>query len=349
MTQLIDSDDPVLGFVVPQIRELAAHVELVVIANEVRCAPDDLGADVISLGKERSARTTVRGARYVSMIGREIMRRRPAAIVAHMCPIYLVLAAPLARLSGVPTMLWYVHPANTLRLRTAERLADAIITAFPGSYPRSGPKVRPIGHAIDTDAFAWSPIRSRQPGSIRLLALGRTSPVKGYDLMIRAVATAREAGVDAELRIVGPSVTPLELHHREQLQVLAERRVPGAVRFESGVSPADVPELLRQSDVVLNATESGSADKVVFEAMAAGRPVLVCSSSFDPLLGEAWTSLSFPRHDVLVLAHRICELASTATASLEGIGLALRQRVQEEHSLRHWATSVERLATELSA
>jgi glycosyltransferase involved in cell wall biosynthesis len=349
VTQMIDADDPVMGFVVPQVRRLAAHVDVLVIANEVRSVPDDLGATVISLGKERGRNQGSRGSRFVSAIGRELHRDRPLAILAHMCPIYLCLAAPLAKTYRVPLILWFAHPADTLRLRVAERCADAVLTTFPASYPRPGPKVEPIGQAIDTDAFAWSPLRPRQPGSLHLLALGRTSPVKGYDVMIRALAGAKQAGVHAELRIVGPSGTAAERRHRVELRALADECAPGSVRFDDGVGRAEVAALLREADVVLNATAPGSADKVVLEAMAVGRPVLASSPSFEPLLANAPLPMSFPDRDAEALADRIATMASTPTDEIERVGQMLRKRIEDEHSIEHSATNVLRVATELSA
>ena len=81
-------------------------------------------------------------------------------------------------------------------LRLAERLADVVVTAFPGSYPRRGPKVVPIGHAIDTEHIPAVPVTCTAGDALRLLALGRTSPVKRYDLLIDATARAWRAGAD---------------------------------------------------------------------------------------------------------------------------------------------------------
>src|SRR4051812_47919361 len=65
VTQLVDPDDPVLGFVVAQIEALATRCErLVVIANEVRVDHDALPCRVISLGKEHGAHRLLRGLRY---------------------------------------------------------------------------------------------------------------------------------------------------------------------------------------------------------------------------------------------------------------------------------------------
>ena len=50
----------------------------------------------------------------------------------------------------------------------------------------------------------------------------------------------------------------------------------GGIRLDDGVPRGEVPALLRDADVLVNATEDRSADKVVFEAMASVGP---CSSA----------------------------------------------------------------------
>lgn len=117
-------------------------------------------------------------------------------------------------------MLWYVHPNNTVSLRVAETLADAVLTALSNSFPGSGPRVRVIAHAIDTHRFAGPPLR-RHGGTLKLLALGRTSPMKGYPLMVEAVARARSSGTDVKLTVVGPSQTPSQEQHRQELRRLS--------------------------------------------------------------------------------------------------------------------------------
>ena len=87
VTQLIDPDDPDLGFVVPQIRVLANRVDhLTVIANEVRSIPTDVAAEFISLEKERGSSRLRRGARYEAVLARSTRGRAPTAVLAHMCP-----------------------------------------------------------------------------------------------------------------------------------------------------------------------------------------------------------------------------------------------------------------------
>jgi glycosyltransferase involved in cell wall biosynthesis len=346
VTQLIDPDDPVLGFVVPQIRVLTERFDVVVIANEVRRVPSDLSAEVVSLGKEHGAGQVARGARYARAVG-AATRRHPAGLLAHMCPVYLTLAAPVTKIGSVPSMLWFVHPADSRLLRATERLSDAVLTATAGSYPRNGPKVHAIGHAIDTGSIVPTPIR-RDPGTpLRLLALGRTSPVKGYAGLIRGVAAARHADIDVTLRIVGPSITGAERAHRAELVDLADTLAPGAITVEPGIPREQITEVFDDIHVLVNATESGSADKVVFEAMAAARPVLVASRAFDGLFDPAECALSYDPGDDGAIVERLRELAGVPEASLESIGTSLRRTVERQHSLGHWADQVARVLSEI--
>jgi glycosyltransferase involved in cell wall biosynthesis len=229
-------------------------------------------------------------------------------------------------------------------LRVAERLADVVVTALPGSYPRRAAKVVPIGHAIDTDGMQQIAIHRRPDEPLRLLALGRTSPVKGYRVMIRAAACARDAGADVQLRIVGPSVTSTEAQHRRELEQLVESS-DTPVLIDGAVARGEVAQVLTDAHALVNTTERGSADKVVFEAMAAGRPVLVTSEAFSPLVADLPLALLSPPNDADALAAGITALATAPAAVLDAVGTELRRRVERDHSLRHWAQALRNLLT----
>jgi len=341
VTQLLDPDDELLGFVPNYLRPLACRVDrLVVIANEVRAIPCDLDAEVVSLGKERGLSRARRTLRYETALARVLSRPGRTALVAHMCPIYLTLAAPLALATGSRTLLWYAHSADTRSLRLAESLADAVLTTAPGSYHRSNEKIRPIGQGIDVTQFSYSSPITRS-STLRLLAVGRTSPDKRLPTVVRACSLARSRGVDVQLRIVGPSLLPKEQEHRTELEDLVRRLgLEPVVTIEPGVPYETMPSLLRQATAVVSAAKDGSADKTIFEAAACGRLVLAASSAFEPLLRGIPIRLNFAADDADELADRMTELARAPTSRLELIGKELRERVKREHSSDHWAAEV---------
>src|SRR5207249_10396736 len=94
LTQKLDPGDPVLGATVPMARALAARVdELVVLCDSAVAGALPATARV----REFAASTQVeRGVRFEAALARELLPR-PVAVVAHMVPLYAVLAAPLVR------------------------------------------------------------------------------------------------------------------------------------------------------------------------------------------------------------------------------------------------------------
>jgi glycosyltransferase involved in cell wall biosynthesis len=340
VTQLVDPDDPVLGFVVGWVRALAARCErLWVIANEVRAVPKDLEAEVISLGKESGKSKVSRGLRYEASLVRLIRTRSADTLVAHMCPVYLNLAAPAAKAGRVRTLLWFAHPAHRPSLRVAGRLADVVISSLPGAFPGSNGRVRYIGQGIDTKRLSLATFPSESP-PLRLLMLNRLSPVKGIPVALDAVARVIQEGVDVSLRIVGPATTRMEREHRLDLvDRIAALGIQHAVSLEEGVSPARVPEVIAGSHAVINATSRGSGDKTALEAMAVGRPVIASNPVFAPLVAGLPLKLMFEEGNAEDLAESIMALASDPTAWVPA-GRELRRRVEENHSLDHWADQV---------
>jgi glycosyltransferase involved in cell wall biosynthesis len=340
VTQVMDPDDPVLGPVAGMVRALNERFErVVVIANEMRRAPE--GIEVVSLGKERGRGTVARGSAYERALARLLHRDRPDALLAHMCPVYLTAAWPQTKLARVPTMLWFAHPRDSLALRTAERLSDVILTSMPASYPRPGGKVLVIGQAVDLDRFTPSPPVRRAAGELRLLALGRTSDSKRYDLAIEGVASARAAGADVRLRVVGPATNTHEGRERSRLAERIDALHMGEfVTLQDGVPASQVPDLLAGADALLSTTVDGSGDKAVFEAMAVGRPVVTSNPVFEDLLSGLPLELAFPTGDVEALGSRLAALARSEPAAIAETGTVLAARVAERHSRAHWADAV---------
>lgn len=317
ITQKIDPEHPLLGAAVPKIRALAERVdEVVVLAGEAvdGALPDNCRVRLFGAGSRFE-----RGRLFTTALNRELSPR-PVAVLSHMVPLYAILAAPLTRPRHVPLILWFTHWKVTRRLKLAERLATAVVTVDRRSFPLDSRKVVPIGHGIDMNAFRCV---DRQPGErLRVLALGRTSPAKGLETIVRA---AELAGVDLELR--GPSLTDEERAERARLGELG-------IRIEEPLPHGAVGELLGRKDVLVNNMREGSLDKVVYEAAATCMPVLASNAGFDDVLPP---ELRFRRDDADGLAEKLRALAG---ADRNEIGRGLRATVEERHSVEHWADEV---------
>jgi glycosyltransferase involved in cell wall biosynthesis len=332
VTQEVDPASPVLGATVPKLCALAERVdELVVLADSA--VGDVLPANtrVRLFAADSKAR---RGTRFEAALGAELSQRpRPAAVLAHMCPIYAVLAAPVARPLGTRVLLWFTHWRASRLLRLAERVSTTIVSVDRRSFPLESDKLVPIGHGIDLHDFEC--VERRRSGGIRLVALGRTSPAKGLRTVIEAVAQAP----DVRLAVHGPSLTDEERRHREELvSLVAELGLGQRVRIGEAVPHGEVPALLADADALVNNMRAGAPDKVVYEAAAACLPALASNPVFDGFLPE---ELRFPRDDREALAVRIRGLESL---DLPALGRQLRERVTREHSVESWADGIVALA-----
>jgi glycosyltransferase involved in cell wall biosynthesis len=150
------------------------------------------------------------------------------------------------------------------------------------------------------------------------------------------------------LEIVGPSVTAEEVGYRAELErLVADLRVADAVTVRPGIPRSEIARTICDADVLLNAMVAGSGDKVVFEAAALRRPVLVSNPSFADLLTDLPLRATFPDGDHVALARRLADVARADVNTVAATTSELRTRVERRHSLDHWADAVVALVERL--
>jgi glycosyltransferase involved in cell wall biosynthesis len=331
ITQQVDPRHPALAATVPKIRALAELVDEVVVLAD-GAVPGVLPSNC-RVRTFRAPHKALRGARFETALVRELKGLRGGAVLAHMCPIYAVLAAPLVRPLRVPLVLWFTHWRRSRLLEAAERASTAVTSVDERSFPFPSRKLRAIGHGIDLDEFPCSP--PRVGDGLRLLALGRYSTAKGLDVAVAAVPLA---GDDVELHVYGPVLSEEERAHRAELeQLVADLGVDGRVTIGDPVPRSEIPALFATHDALVNNMRAGAPDKVVYEAGAACLPVLASNPIFDELLDS---EQRYTRWDPGALAERIRSLAAMPTDERAALGRRLRERVAERHSVQSWARGI---------
>ena len=336
ITQQVDPGDPILAATVPKIRALAARLDEVVVLTD-RAVPGALPGNCRI--RYFGSRTRVgRGLRFESALARELARRpRPAMVLAHMCSIYAVLAAPLARPLHVPIVLWFNHWRRFRVAEWAERVSTWVVTVDPRTFPIDSAKVRPIGHGIDLGEFPCAESPAPAP-TLRAVALGRYSRAKGLPTVLESVRVARAGGVDVTLAVHGPSPTAESQAHRAELEhLVAELELQDRVQIGGPIERSRVPDLLAGSDLLVNNMREGALDKVVYEAAASCRPVLASNEGFDALLDGLGVRLRFDSESATDLAVRLTAFATLPQDERARIGRSLRERVVEGHSVESWA------------
>ena len=320
-TQRLDPADPVLAATVPMVRALAERVdELVVLCDSAVPEVVPSNARVHEFGARTQAE---RGARYTAALAREL-RPRPIGVVAHMVPLYAVLAAPLVRPLGIPLVLWYTHWKGHSVVRAAEKVCTAVVSVDARSFPLPSKKVRGIGHGIDIAEFSCSDA-PESGGPVRALVLGRYSPAKGLETVLRGAALAGGVRLEAH---GSTGDGEYDMHKRELERLAAELGIDA--ELGGPVPRAEIPALFARSDVLVNNMRAGAPDKVVYEAAASCLSVLASNPVFDDLLPP---ELRFDRDDPESLAERLRTLDRRRRPEL-------RELVSANHSVEHWADGV---------
>lgn len=349
LTQKVDQNDDVLGFFHRWIAEFAKHCDQVtVIALGVGEYHLPANVCVFSLGKELRERSDLknldprsvleeqlRKVRYILNFYRIIWRERKNydTVFVHMNPVYVILGGSLWRVWGKKVGLWYTHKHVDMKLRVAEKFADAILTASSESFRLPSNKVEIVGHGIDTEIF--KPIKKAESEVFRIVTAGRISPVKDYETLVKAIEVLLQEGVFVQADIIGGPVTALDKNYFEQLcNLVREKKLEKAVRFIGPTPNKDLPGCLQRADIFVNMSRTGSLDKAVLEAMACGVPVITSNEAFNKVLGTDATTLVFRAGDTKAFADRIRD---TKALSLDGriaLGLRLRAIVEKDHNIK---------------
>jgi glycosyltransferase involved in cell wall biosynthesis len=289
---------------------------------------------VYSVGKEKGYSEPHRAVEFYRYLFRVLRDDRIDACFSHMIPIFTVLAAPVLKWARIPLVTWYAHPGVTFTLRLAHHLSTRMVASIATAYPYRHDKLTAIGQGIDIDLF--SPEIGVSPEAPpMILCVGRLSPVKDHPTLLKAAwLLRRDPNLPFRVLILGGPATPrdktyvLQLHHQ-----VKQLGLEATVYFEPSVSMERLPLWYRRCGVYVNMTPTGSGDKVVWEAMACGKPSVVANEGFKETLGEYADRLLFCYGKPEELASRLKSLLSLSDDERACMGRYLRRQVMTMHSL----------------
>jgi colanic acid/amylovoran biosynthesis glycosyltransferase len=236
-------------------------------------------------------------------------------------------AQPVAHGASMYERLFEVADVVTFNCDYARRALERL-----GCPPE---KLALLRVGIDLDAFAFRPRQRVNGRPLRILSVGRLVEKKGYDIALRALATARAELPDVRYDIVGDG--PLA----GRLQDVVHRlRLEQVVSLHGARPDREVRRLLDEADLfVLASTTARDGDQEgtpvsLMEAQASGIPVVSTRHSGIPeVVVDGRSGLVVEEGDPEALAAGIIRLAR-APETWPELGAAGRAHIQSHFDIR---------------
>jgi glycosyltransferase involved in cell wall biosynthesis len=185
-------------------------------------------------------------------------------------------------------------------------------------------RLRLVPNAVDLQRFR--PPVERQQTSLRAVFVGRHVPVKGLDVLLNAWALA-DLPDHAQLTVAGDGP------ERKRLMVLAKTLgIDRQVHFPGLID--DVPALLVEHNLYVQASHQEGLPNAVLEAMATALPILASRvSGHEDVVIDGETGYLLPPNDPHALANALSRMAWDADLRVT-MGLRAREYVEKHYSIQ---------------
>ena len=340
ITQAVDSSNVALGFFLEWIKRFAERCEkvLVICLNE---GEHDLPSNVV-VYKLRQKKLQRMADFRAAML--EIVEDHQADLVfAHMCPIYAIAASWFMVPVGKPVTLWYAAGKSN-NIKIASALSRRVYSCSKSSYPVETEKLEVVGHGIDTEMFKPAETGTvKGPNEIRIVSTGRITPIKNYEVTIKAINIIREkhSELRPKYRIVGgPFLEEDKVYQKKLEDMVDELGLNSEVEFTGTVSYPEMATHYHWCDLSTNMTVNMGMDKTVLEAMACTRPVITTNRNFSGTLEDFRDLMLAGENDSCDMAQKILAIHRLDKNKYDEIGGKLREIIVNNHSLDRF---VERL------
>lgn len=326
ITQTVNNQDSNLGFFHDWLKNMSAYADLDVISFNKAGAYDlPKNVRVFSLRENKKSFLLVRLFRYQKFLYKLLPKAN--GIFFHMCPEYVLAAGFWPFIYRKKTLLWYTHKNTNWKLYWAEKFVDKVFTASTESFRLASRKVEIVGHGVDTNIF--KPEDPKRVSGLKLLTVGRISPVKDLKTLILAVSELKNSLKNVIIfDIVGEVLLDTDRTYAAEIKELVTKLgLENLINFKGSIAHQNLHSVYNSHDVFLHASNTGSVDKAVLEALASGLFVFTSSEAYDKFGNAVY---KFRKEDYQELAEKLREFSYKNQLSRNDLGIRL---VREKFNL----------------
>jgi glycosyltransferase involved in cell wall biosynthesis len=217
-----------------------------------------------------------------------------------------------------------------------------------GVAPRGRFRVVPLGLDLDRLAEPAGGLRAEMrdelgigADEILLVFVGRVVPIKRLDLLLRALAQARESEPRLRLAVVGDGEERPRLERQAaELGIAADLRFLGYRR--------ELRPLFAAADIAVLSSDNEGTPVSLIEAAAAGLPAVATDVGGVGEVVSEETGLLVPQGDAAALAHALLRMAGDPQRR-ESCGRAARRRAIDRYGAERLLGDIDALYGELTA
>jgi glycosyltransferase involved in cell wall biosynthesis len=188
----------------------------------------------------------------------------------------------------------------------------------------TGIKAAVIPNVVNENEF--QPVNKAGNGDFNFIMVGNLYPVKGVDLLLRAIRATLDKGFSKiHCRIIGEGYLESELK-----ELARELKIQDMISWEGGKKPSEIAGYINQGDCLVCSSRHESFGVALVEALACGIPVLAtnCGGPSD-IVNE--------RNGILVEKENVEELAAGMISMLQESkrfsGMEIRKDFLEKYSV----------------
>ena len=284
ITQVIDTEHPILGFFHRWVEEFASQCEHVhVICLEAGKHSLPANVTVHSLGKEEGKGRLVYLVRFYKLIWS--LRHEYSNVFIHMNQLYVTLGFLPWMILRKNVGLWYAHGTTSLSLRLAILLTGRVFTSTEEGLQINTNKKIIVGQGLDTNLFKLGTKQISE--QIRLITVGRIAKSKNIATLLEASSLLKKQGFNFRLTIIGIAITPEEISYETEMKKLThDLNLEKEVQWVGSVPNYNLPEALQQSDIFVHDGATNSLDKTLIEAALCGCVVVSSNPAYTSVTKE---------------------------------------------------------------
>jgi glycosyltransferase involved in cell wall biosynthesis len=326
ITQIVDKNDPVLGFMHHWLEVFSKQFEKVTVICLTKghvTLPENV--HVLSLGKEEGQSRI----KYISRFYRYIWQTRKNydTVFVHMNQEYVLMGFYVWKALGKKITMWRNHHAGDAFTNMAMGMCDKIFCTSKYSYTAKSKKtvLMPVG--IDTDVF------KPETSAVKIadvLFLARISPVKKPDMLIDALIDLHTKETKLTASIYGDALPKDALYHESLKEKVKNANLEHAISFQKGVPNVETVKIYNEHEIFVNLSTSGMYDKTIFEAAACERLILASNENLRTEINDMFI---FTEDQQEELAEKLKYLSNISSEEKGKYGKILREYVISKHSL----------------